>query len=206
MAETFTEVIDQIKESLIQRKINLLGPCGAFAITSRFAWRFRGMGIGLVHKRPEQNGCVDSIREEKYGVDVIMFKDGSWADILEAAEAPKDGAAPLPDGSNYNIPSWQFHNDGIDASLWREPFNPDLTYDLSLNDPPKQELDRPTNPDTILDLIKLQSDRIDALRKDFSRLQDDILRIENKLDRRLVGKVLGMTVVLAPERTKKKEG
>lgn len=108
------EIVAAVKDELLARGVDLAGPCGAFQITSRVAWRVRDEGWGLIAKNPGQNGCtVDSGR---YAVDALMMKaDGAVVDLLINSETE-------------NRPGWQLVGPS-DPGLWRAPFNPDHETD-----------------------------------------------------------------------------
>jgi len=92
-----------VKAQLEAQGVNLLGPCGAFAITKRVAWGLRGAGAGLLSK-PGGNNC------DGYATDIIAFPDRAY-DILS-------------DGGATNGPNW--NETGVDdlASRWRPPVQP----------------------------------------------------------------------------------
>lgn len=92
-----------VKAALEAAGINLIGPCGAFAITKRVAWGLRGAGAGLLSK-PNGNNC------DGFATDIVAFPDRAY-DILS-------------DGGATNGPTW--NETGVDdlASRWRPPVQP----------------------------------------------------------------------------------
>lgn len=83
----------------------LLSPCGAFEIVKTAVWDLRNNGeeIGLVDK-PSGNNCAG------YSVDGVMYKDGTFADVLT-------------DAGGANVPAWNF-GAPIDPDRWRPPIDP----------------------------------------------------------------------------------
>src|SRR5437773_305690 len=49
-AQSHDDVVAAVKAELEARHVDLSGPCGAFAITKRVAWRLRNDGAGLLPK------------------------------------------------------------------------------------------------------------------------------------------------------------
>jgi len=92
-----------IKAELERQGVNLLGPCGAFAITKRVAWGLRARGAGLLSKAGGNN-C------DGYATDIVAFPDRAF-DILS-------------DGGNLNGPTW--NETGVDdlAARWRPAVQP----------------------------------------------------------------------------------
>ena len=108
-------VCSSVKARVLAAGINLNhgpGECGRFEVTKRVAWELRADGVGLMAKVGSQNGCsaTNTTNEPKYGVDVVMYRDGTFADILCG-------------GGDGNTPCWGTGT--TDPSLWRQPFNPD---------------------------------------------------------------------------------
>jgi len=98
------EDVIAIKQELVLRGVNLSGPCGAFEITKRVAWKLRAEGVGLVAK-DGGNNC------QGYSTDLVQYKDGSlWVDILG-------------DGGGENKPMWITHTDTT-PSVWRAAIDP----------------------------------------------------------------------------------
>ncbi len=98
------ETVIQVKNDLIAKKIDLSGPCGAFAITSRVAWLLRNEGAGLLEKS-SGNNC------NGYATDIICYPDGHIFDILS-------------DSGGSNEPTW---NDAgiVSAIRYRIAFDPE---------------------------------------------------------------------------------
>lgn len=70
-------LVEQIKNELVSKGVDLRGPCGAFEITKRVAWGLRSQGYGLAYKgHTGGNDC------EGYSVDTVMKPDGTHWDIL----------------------------------------------------------------------------------------------------------------------------
>src|SRR5690349_16461832 len=104
-AQDRTQVVADAKAQLVQQGVNIVGSCGAFEITKRVAWRLRGEGAGLLGgKSGAQNRCGE------YAVDIVMFPDGRYFDILV-------------DSGTTNQPAWGGPNEG-DPRLWRGPIDP----------------------------------------------------------------------------------
>jgi len=115
------DLVAMVKADLEQRGVNLTGPCGAFAITSRVAWTLRGEGYGLIHKSAGQNGC--DAPGGRYAIDAVMLEDGQTFDLLVngGGDEDKEGR-PIP--GTGNGPAWQIVR-GQPPGAWRPPFNPD---------------------------------------------------------------------------------
>lgn len=98
------DVVVKMKAAVLANGIPTAGPCGAFQITKRVAWKLRASGIGLVAKTPTQTQC------EGFSGDALMYRNGMVVDILI-------------DSGGANGPTW---NDAgtTDASLWRSPIDP----------------------------------------------------------------------------------
>lgn len=97
-------VVAEVKAELESRGVALSGPCGAFEITRRVAWRLRDRGAGLLTK-PSGNNC------QGFAVDIVAFADGSIVDMLI-------------DGGKTNGPTWNVKADKVDPSRWRTPADP----------------------------------------------------------------------------------
>jgi hypothetical protein len=113
-----SSVVDDVKHELIARSVDLSGPCGAFQITKRVAWRLRAQGAGYIRKNPGQNNC------ELHGVDIVMYRDGRIVDILS-------------DSGISNGPTWDTSKAPVDPALWQEP-----------QDPGDPVVEQPTDPGT----------------------------------------------------------
>lgn len=97
-----TDIVSRVKGELEARRVDLSGPCGAFAITRRVAWALRDEGAGLLSK-PAGNNC------EGFAADYVVYKNGQGFDCLG-------------DAGGANIPQWS--GGEIDASFpdrWRAP-------------------------------------------------------------------------------------
>jgi hypothetical protein len=106
--------VASVKARVLAAGINLNhgpGECGRFEVTKRVAWELRADSVGLMAKVGSQNGCsaTNTLDEPKYGVDVVMYPDGTFADILCG-------------GGDGNTPCWGTGT--TSPSLWRAPFNP----------------------------------------------------------------------------------
>jgi hypothetical protein len=109
-------IVEEVKNELISNRIDLSGPCGAFQITKRVAWRLRAQGAGYIRKTAGQNNC------NLHGVDIVMFKDGRIVDILI-------------DAGNSNGPSWDTSKTPVDPSLWQEPEDPYVLIFIPASEP-----------------------------------------------------------------------
>lgn len=96
-------IVQQVVGELQARGVDTAGPCGAFQITKRVAWRLRDEDAGLLSK-PAGNNC------EGYSVDVVAYRDGQIYDVLA-------------DAGNGNGPLW---NDAgrVDPGRWRPAIDP----------------------------------------------------------------------------------
>jgi len=103
--ELSVEYVAAVKRQLEAQGVNLIGPCGAFQITSRVAWGLRGAGIGLLSK-PGGNHC------DGYAVDVLVLPNRT--DIIDI----------LSDGGGQNLPSWYEREHEVTADRWRPPVQP----------------------------------------------------------------------------------
>lgn len=97
------DVVASVKADLVARGVSLVDSCGAFAITSRVAWRLRATGAGLLDK-PSGNQC------QGRAVDIIAFPDGRIVDILT-------------DAGGQNGPTWG-PGEPVEASRWRPAVDP----------------------------------------------------------------------------------
>ena len=98
--------VQAVKAQLEAQGVNLVGPCGAFAITKRVAWGLRGAGIGLLDKSGG-NQC------DGYSVDGLVLAGGG-GDLVDI----------LSDAGNTNTPSWYVREQEVDPSRWRPPVQP----------------------------------------------------------------------------------
>jgi len=103
--ELSVEYVAAVKRQLEQAGVNLIGPCGAFAITRRVAWGLRGAGIGLLSK-PGGNQC------DGYATDVLVLPNRT--DIIDI----------LSDGGGQNTPSWYERENEVTPDRWRAPVQP----------------------------------------------------------------------------------
>jgi len=92
-----------VKAQLEAQGVNLLGPCGAFAITKRVAWGLRARGAGLLSK-PGGNNC------DGFATDIVAWSDRAY-DILS-------------DGGNGNGPTWNETDVDDLAARWRPAVQP----------------------------------------------------------------------------------
>lgn len=105
-AQEQVSVVVAVKQQLEAQGVDLSGPCGAFQITKRVAWRLRNEGAGLLAK-PAGNNC------DGYSVDFITYPDGAGVDILG-------------DSGTANRPNWDpSEPPGALVGRWRAPFDPD---------------------------------------------------------------------------------
>jgi hypothetical protein len=94
------DVVAAVKASLLERGIPILGPCGAYEITKRVAWRLREESAGTYEKLTGNN-C------QGRSIDIISYPDGRIYDVLQNAE-------------NDNIPAWNLVNQLPENSArWR---------------------------------------------------------------------------------------
>jgi hypothetical protein len=97
------DIVQQVKAELEAKGVSLSGPCGAFAITKRVAWRLRAEGAGLLDK-PGGNNC------EGFATDIVCYPSGQIVDVLS-------------DGGGINGPTWQ-EKGTEDASRYRPAVDP----------------------------------------------------------------------------------
>lgn len=173
-------LVQQIKHDLEARGVDLSGPCGAFEITKRVAWALRDTGAGLVYKRRPQNGCYADGSMEGYGVDVVMWRNATYRDILV-------------DSGGANEPNWP-GPEPIDPGLWREPIDPGDTPAPPTPPPlpPPNDLQRQFN---------LLASRTDALaaRIEFLELQVRTLERRPWPYPAYRGRLFGFTIRSTPE-------
>jgi hypothetical protein len=101
-----TAMVAWVIDDLRRQGISTSGDCGAFAITKRVAWAFRGRGAGLERKTAGRR-CEDS------SIDIVLFNDGQSVDILVG-------------GGDVNGPAWQVHAPYSGwQSYWVAPWDPD---------------------------------------------------------------------------------
>lgn len=140
------QLVETVKAQLIAQGADLSGPCGALKIVQRVAWVLSGSGAGLLHKRPEQNGC--NVGSERYAVDIVMYPDGRAIDILA-------------DAGGANGPLWNAI-EPIDPSLWRPAIDPGDTPMPGPDPIPDPEPEPPAPIPPPVDLGPLLA-RLDAL-------------------------------------------
>jgi hypothetical protein len=152
MSEVHVDLVALVKADLEARGVSLVGPCGAFAITSRVAWQLRDEGFGLVGKNAGQNGC--NANGDRYAIDAVMLHDGQTFDILVSGGGDEDEHG-LPIPGTGNGPAWQVTGAAPIAS-WRAPFNPDAGFVADL--PPRPIEDEAQGPGTGHPLLQPPSD------------------------------------------------
>ena len=132
------------------------GECGRFEVTKRVAWELRAEGAGFLAKTGAQNKCNEHNTTESpgYGVDILMYTDGTVVDILGSGS---DGP---------NTPLWLVLSPAP-LSSWRAPFDPG---DDGLPPFPLTP-DPPPPPIPVVDLLKAITD-----------LRLDLIRVETKID------------------------
>lgn len=114
-------VVDVVKSDLVARGVALDGPCGAFEITARVAWRLRTSGAGVLTK-PSGNNC------RGFAVDIVVYPDGHAFDILS-------------DAGGANGPTWNVI-EPVDAGRWRAATDPgDADQPSKPPDPPTPAVD-----------------------------------------------------------------
>lgn len=109
-AQDHAGTVAEVKAELVARGVNLLGPCGAFEITKRVAWRLRNLGYGIFSKEPGQNSCLHE-PQGRFAVDVVILPNGQSFDILINSETE-------------NTPAWQPHGGAGSPASWRPAFDP----------------------------------------------------------------------------------
>lgn len=151
-----TDVVVAVKAQLDAQGVSLAGPDGAFAITSRVAWRLRMEGAGLLAK-PGGN------QSHGYATDIVMYPDGSLVDILG-------------DGGGANTPRWDVTGEIRPTSQYRaaiDPGDPDPAPAM----PPLDRIEglfdiSIENQERLAEAARLRFDAIDAsletLRQDFA--------------------------------------
>jgi hypothetical protein len=97
------DLVQQVKADLEARGVDLRGPCGAWAITSRVVWALRTEGAGALEKLTGSN-CAGR------AADIVCFASGQIVDILG-------------DAGGANTPIWQ-PADPVDPARWRAPIDP----------------------------------------------------------------------------------
>lgn len=148
MSTNHLDVVDAIKQQLVDRGVSLAGPDGAFAITARVAWHLRDEGAGLLDKPVGNNS-------HGYATDIICYPSGQIYDVLIS-------------GGDVNGPAWQDAGT-VDAARYRPPFDPDRVPDVpDVPDPPagggKSMMDLAFEGFTKLDTLEARlMARLDAL-------------------------------------------
>jgi hypothetical protein len=138
------DLVRSIKADLEARGVSLSGPCGAFEVTRRVAWALRSSGAGLHHKEPGQSHC--EVNGRRYGVDVVIWPDGRYVDVLG-------------DAGGANTPTWQEHQG--DARFYRPAIDP--------NDAPGPTPPEPPRPPP--DDLRAVHAKLDALAADVASLR-----------------------------------
>lgn len=147
------ELVREVKAGLEASGVNLAGPCGAFEIVKRVAWKLGG-GAGLLHKRPEQNGC--SVEGERYAVDIVMYPDGRIFDCLI-------------DAGGENGPLWH-EGVALDPSLYRPAIQ---AIDLP-TDPP---LPNPVPDPDLAGRVAVLEAELDILKQEMADNEAELLRL-----------------------------
>lgn len=124
-AQDRTHEVALVKSELMARGEDLSGPCGAFKIVVRVAWRLRSEGYGLLGgKTPGQNGCATN--GDKYSVDWILKPSGEGVDLLG-------------DAGGMNAPMWNVEH--APAQFYRPAFDPGDSEPAPPPPPPPQNTD-----------------------------------------------------------------
>ncbi len=131
--ESHLDLVRSVKADLEARGVDLRGPCGAWAITSRVIWALRTEGAGGLEKLTGNN-CAGR------AADIVCFAGGQIVDILG-------------DAGGANTPIWQ-PGDPVDPARWRAPVDPGDSAAPILAPPP---------PDPLQDFIAQTTARLDAL-------------------------------------------
>lgn len=161
-AQDQTALVAQVKTDVLGRGVDLSGPCGAFAITERVAYRLRADGAGTLHK-PTGNHC----RER--ATDIIAYPTGTVVDILI-------------DGGGTNEPAWHRLPEPADPSRWRPVLeNPD--GGAPPPPPPPGPTPAPSEPD--LGAIKDALERLEAALLTHDRQQQALTPLITAHDERL---------------------
>lgn len=163
----------EAKQYCIDNGIPITGPCGAFNITARVAYKLRADGWGLIHKNPGQNGC--SHDSERYAVDAIMLHNGSVIDLLINSETE-------------NIPAWQSVG-SADVDLWRSPINLDSDVPVPIPEP----IPIPPVPEK----CECKSE-LDSLKKTLDVVLLQVQAINAKEPPVYVGTLFGYRITLVP--------
>ena len=152
---THLDLVRAVKADLEARGVDLSGPCGAFAITSRIIWALRTEGAGSLEKLTG-NQCAGR------AVDIICFAEGQIVDILG-------------DAGGANLPIWQ-PGDAVDPARWRAPVEPVLDAGAGL--PIGRGIAAAADP--LPDFIAQTSARLDALAAQLQAVRQhlDDLRLE----------------------------
>jgi len=156
-AQNHQDLVALVKAELVAHGVDLSGPCGAFQVTKRVAWRLRGEGYGLLGgKTPGQNGCAE--HGDKFAVDWLLKADGNGVDILV-------------DAGGQNTPIWG--PDTANAAFYRPAFDP--------GDGPPTPPDPPSPPDLqpIYAALEDLVNRLDLLEQ---RLRDADARLSSRID------------------------
>ncbi len=109
-------IVAAVKAELVAKGVSLVGPCGAYDITRRVAWRLKDSGAGLLDK-PSGTNC------DGYATDIIAYQDGRIVDCLANAGGLELNGQPIP--GTGNDPAWQENAQLVDPSRWRAPHDPD---------------------------------------------------------------------------------
>jgi hypothetical protein len=99
-----TAVVEQVRQELVARGVDLSGPCGAFQITKRVAWQLRAEGAGTLFK-DSGNNC------DQRSVDIVAYPTGAIVDILI-------------DGGGQNRATWEL-GAPVAANRWRAAVDPE---------------------------------------------------------------------------------
>jgi hypothetical protein len=150
-----------IKQRLEDRGLNLSGPDGAFEITRRVAWELRDQGAGVLSKTTGNNA-------HGFAVDIVCFRDGTYADCLV-------------DAGGANTPAWQINGGVIDVSRWTAPSDPGdeqpAPAPTPTPEPPRPTSDDPLR-DAVLQFLEQYGPTIDALEANTNA----VLELSRKLD------------------------
>lgn len=125
-------LVQEVKDELVRKNVNLAGSCGAFEIVKRVVWRLKDQGYGFVADTGDTS-CLG------FSSDVIQSNSlNVWVDILG-------------DEGGLNTPTWGEHA-GATATMWRQPLDPG---DVPATQPQGQPV--PVNTDLTPVLLRVET-------------------------------------------------
>lgn len=147
-----------IKASLLAEGQDLAHACGAFKITSRFAWRHKDEGIGLIFSTG--NGCT--VNGVHYRADTVMYPGNPTGPTYDLLRLSESNNGDTSDPNAYNIP--MFARVAVDqpGGNWRAPYDPGGPQPGPAPDPDPGPQPIPDDSQISKDLAQLRAEFLES--------------------------------------------